>query len=85
MASVTYVPTADRTTAVVLRPRPSHLDSETSLQNKFFVGKGVHVFVRPVDVQAIFELDVTVRPPRVHPFHGFGIVNVTLWYCLSSF
>ena len=35
-ASVTYVPTADRTDAVVLRPRSSHLNSETSLQNLTF-------------------------------------------------
>ena len=35
-ASVTYVPTADRTAAVVLRPRSSRLDSETSLQNLTF-------------------------------------------------
>ena len=35
-ASVSYVPTADRTAAVVLRPRSSRLDSETSLQNLTF-------------------------------------------------
>ena len=45
MALVTYVPTADRITAVVLRPRPSHLDSETLLQNLTFATNPASVAV----------------------------------------
>ena len=44
-ASVTYVPTADRTAAVVLRPRSSHLDTETSLQNLTFATNPASVAV----------------------------------------
>ena len=43
--AVYFVPTADRTAAVVLRPRSSHLDSETLLQNLTFAANHASVAV----------------------------------------